>query len=350
MKEFPSLQFLKEIKYRIDEQLLVMLKTDDYYLQKFLYSIAQEFIERGGKRFRPAFCLLSCELVGGNPAEFIDISCVFELFQSFALLHDDIMDDSLMRRGKPAAHRIYGIPLALNTGDLLFAKVFDTISGRTDIDPETRLEIFDLLSEMSIHTVEGQAQEIGWIEKRVWDLEIEDYLRIVELKTGYYSAIVPLEIGALLGGGSPPDLEALKGFGKNFAFGFQITDDLLNLILPEDSAALSPDVTEKKGGYGKEIGGDIMEGKRTLMVVHFLKNAPQHERERMQYILEKKDNTPAEIEEAITLLHDYGSIHYAQREAQQYAEQAKSFLNRFPPSKPREILVDLADFAVNRQY
>lgn len=350
MKEFACLQFLKEMKYCIDEQLSHMLETDDPYLKEYLYGIAQEFIERGGKRFRPALCLLACELVSGNPDDFIDISCVFEFFQSFALLHDDIMDESQMRRGKPASHRMYGVPLALNTGDLLFAKAFETISRRTDMDTETRIQIFNMLSEMSIRTVEGQAQEIGWIRKKVWDLEIEDYLKIVELKTAHYSAIVPLKVGVLLGGGSERDLEALEGFGRNFAFGFQITDDLLNLILPEDSAALSPDIAEKKVGYGKEIGGDIVEGKRTLMVVHFLKNAPPGNQDRMRQLLEKKDNTEKEVEEAITLLYEYGSIEYAQKEAKQYAEKAKTFLDPYPGSTPKEILMDLADFAVDRLY
>jgi geranylgeranyl diphosphate synthase type I len=338
------------MKHRIDDQLLQILKTDDPHLYQYLYGIAQEFIERGGKRFRPALCLLSCELVGGNRDAFIDISCIFELFQSFALLHDDIMDESQMRRGKLASHRIYGIPLTLNTGDLLFAKAFEVISTRKDIDSETRVHIIDLLSEMSIRTVEGQAQEIGWIKKNVWDLDMTDYLRMVELKTGYYSAVVPLKVGVLLGGGSESDLEAVEGFGRNFAFGFQITDDLLNLILPEDVAAISPDIEEEEVGYGKEIGGDIVEGKRTLMVVHFLKNAPQKEREKMREILERRENTPQEVREAINLLYAYGSIEYAQREAAHYAEKAKDFLGGYPQSKARDILTDLADFAVQRLY
>jgi geranylgeranyl diphosphate synthase type I len=350
LKQFPCLQFLKNIKYKIDESLLTMLDTDDPYLKEFLYNIAKEFIQRGGKRFRPALCLLSCELVGGEPDKFIDISCVFELFQSFALLHDDIMDDSLMRRGKPACHRLYGVPLALNTGDLLFAKAFETISKRDDIDLKIQKEIFTLISEMSIRTVEGQATEIGWIQKNYWDLDIEDYLKIVELKTAYYSAIIPLQVGALLGGGIHSDLEALQGFGLHFAFGFQITDDLLNLVLPEDSAAHSPDITESEIGYGKEIGGDIVEGKRTLMVVHFLKNAPQKERKIMQTILEKEHNTPQEIKTSIALLHEYGSIAFAKKESQRYAQKAKEYLEHFPPSTPKDILMDLTDFAVNRLY
>ncbi|MGC1121656.1 MAG: polyprenyl synthetase family protein [Candidatus Methanofastidiosia archaeon] len=350
MKEYPCLQFLKEMKYRIDDQLLTMLTSDNPYLQVFLYDIAREFIERGGKRFRPALCLLSCELVGGNPDNFLDISCIFELFQSFALIHDDIMDDQQMRRGKPASHRLYGVPLALNTGDLLFARAFEVAINRKDIDPATRIQILELLAGMSVRTVEGQAQEIGWIKNGIWDLGMKDYLRIVELKTGYYSAMVPLQVGVLLGGGTASDLKAMEGFGMNFAFGFQITDDLLNLILPENSAASSPDITEDQVGYGKEIGGDIVEGKRTLMVVHFMKYAPQEKRQWMKTILEKRENTPEEIKEAISLLKEYGSIDFAQKEATQYAEKAKTFLKDYPDSNPKRLLIDLTDFAVQRMY
>jgi geranylgeranyl diphosphate synthase type I len=350
LKEYPCLQFLKEMKYRIDDQLFKMLTSDNPYLQVFLYDIAREFIERGGKRFRPALCLLSCELVGGNPDNFIDISCVFELFQSFALIHDDIMDDQQVRRGKPASHHLYGVPLALNTGDLLFARAFEVAINRKDIDPATRIQILELLSGMSIHTVEGQAQEIGWIKNGIWDLDMKDYLRIVELKTGYYSAVVPLQVGVLLGGGTASDLQCMEGFGMNFAFGFQITDDLLNLILPEDSAASSPDITEDQVGYGKEIGGDIVEGKRTLMVVHFMKHAPQEKRQWMRAVLEKRENTPEEIREAISLLKEYGSVDFAREEASRYAEKAKTFLKDYPDSNPKRLLVDLTDFAVQRKY
>lgn len=350
MKEYPCLQFLKEMKYRIDDQLFKMLTSDNPYLQVFLYDIAREFIERGGKRFRPALCLLSCELVGGNPDNFIDVSCIFELFQSFALIHDDIMDDQQMRRGKPASHRLYGVPLALNTGDLLFARAFEVAINRKDIDPATRIQILEFLAGMSIRTVEGQAQEIGWIKNGIWDLDIKDYLRIVELKTGYYSAVVPLQVGVLLGGGTASDLKCMEGFGMNFAFGFQITDDLLNLILPEDSAASSPDITENQVGYGKEIGGDIVEGKRTLMVVHFMKHAPQEKRQWMRTVLEKRENTPEEIGEAISLLKEYGSIDFAREEANRYAEKAKTFLKDYPESNPKRLLSDLTDFAVQRKY
>jgi geranylgeranyl diphosphate synthase type I len=344
------LQFLREMKYRIDEYLLHMLETDDLNLDQFLYHIAREFIERGGKRFRPALCLLGCELVGGNPDQFIDISCTFELFQSFALLHDDIMDESLMRRGKPASHRIYGLPLALNTGDLLFAKAFQIVSKRKDIDAHTRLDIMDLLSEMSVRTVEGQAQELGWIENSIWDLDMEDYLRIVTLKTGYYSAMVPLKVGVLLGRGSKNDMEAVEGFGKNFAFGFQITDDLLNLVLPESSATASPDITEEQVGYGKEIGGDIVEGKRTLIVVHFMETASPEKQKILREILEKKENTAQEVKYAIELLEKNGSITYARKKAEKYAEKAKRFLENYPPSTPKDILENMADFAVQRLY
>jgi geranylgeranyl diphosphate synthase type I len=350
LKEYPSKQFLKEMKYRIDDQLFKMLTSDNPYLQVFLYDIAREFIERGGKRFRPALCLLSCELVGGDPDNFIDISCIFELFQSFALIHDDIMDDQQMRRGKPASHHLYGVPLALNTGDLLFARAFEVAINRKDIDPATRIQILELLAGMSVRTVEGQAQEIGWIKNGIWDLDMKDYLRIVELKTGYYSAVVPLQVGVLLGGGTASDLKCMEGFGMNFAFGFQITDDLLNLILPEDSAASSPDITENQVGYGKEIGGDIVEGKRTLMVVHFMKHAPQEKRQWMRTILEKRENTPEETRKAISLLKEYGSIDFAREEASRYAEKAKTFLKDYPESNAKRLLSDLTDFAVQRMY
>jgi geranylgeranyl diphosphate synthase type I len=350
LKEYPSKQFLKEMKYRIDDQLFKMLTSDNPYLQVFLYDIAREFIERGGKRFRPALCLLSCELVGGDPDNFIDISCIFELFQSFALIHDDIMDDQQMRRGKPASHHLYWVPLALNTGDLLFARAFEVAINRKDIDPATRIQILELLAGMSVRTVEGQAQEIGWIKNGIWDLDMKDYLRIVELKTGYYSAVVPLQVGVLLGGGTASDLKCMEGFGMNFAFGFQITDDLLNLILPEDSAASSPDITENQVGYGKEIGGDIVEGKRTLMVVHFMKHAPQEKRQWMRTILEKRENTPEETRKAISLLKEYGSIDFAREEASRYAEKAKTFLKDYPESNAKRLLSDLTDFAVQRMY
>ena len=163
---------------------------------RYLYDILDEFIARGGKRARPAMAMLACEAVGGDRAEGLSSGCAIEFFHAAALIHDDIMDASLLRRGQKCAHIVHGEPLAINAGDYALGLVCTIVVRDPLLDDATKLAVLDVIGEMSERTVEGQALDVGWVRDDIYDLTPDDYLDMALGKTGYYSGIAPLKVGA----------------------------------------------------------------------------------------------------------------------------------------------------------
>ena len=212
-----------------------MEKPEDY-----LYGPMRVYPERGGKRSRPALVLLACGALGGDPRRAMRTAAAFEMFQSFALLHDDIEDDSEMRRGEPCMHRLHGVPLSINIGDALYAKVFEMLAAN---DPLLGCEMtLTLIGEMllgSRETFEGQAYDIGWIRSRKVPDE-EEFMTMLRKKTGWYTGRGPCRAGAIIAGAPEAQQRAIGDFGEAMAIAFQIRDDLLNLVSAEDDAAQAP--------------------------------------------------------------------------------------------------------------
>jgi geranylgeranyl pyrophosphate synthase len=153
---------------------------------RYLYGILDEFIARGGKRTRPAMAMLACEAVGGEPTLALSSGCAIEFFHAAALIHDDIMDASLLRRGEPCAHIVHGEPLAINAGDYALGLVCTIVVRDPLLDDATKLAVLDVIGEMSQRTVEGQALDVGWVSDDLYDLTPDDYLDMALGKTGYY--------------------------------------------------------------------------------------------------------------------------------------------------------------------
>ena len=178
--------------------------------------------------------------------------------------------------------------------------------------------------------------DLGWARDERFDITPEDYLVMAMHKTAFYSGAVPLAVGAIIGGGTPSEVEALRSFGMKCGLAFQIQDDLLNLIGTEESTK-------------KDFRSDITEGKRTLVVVHALQNAEPADRERLIAILSGKERDPRVLAEAVGLLEKAGSIEYARAYAQDLTEQAKAVLSEgIAPSDSREVLLSMADWFVER--
>ena len=174
--------------------------------------------------------MLACEAVGGDPRKALSSGCAIEFFHAAALIHDDIMDASLLRRGQKCAHIVHGEPLAINAGDYALGLVCTIVVRDPLLDDATKLAVLDVIGEMSARTVEGQALDVGWVRDDVYDLTPDDYLDMALGKTGYYSGIAPLKVGAIIGGATAEEIEALEEFGKRFSIAFQIQDDLLNIL------------------------------------------------------------------------------------------------------------------------
>jgi geranylgeranyl diphosphate synthase type I len=306
-------------------------------LDRYLYGILDEFINRGGKRTRPAMAMLACAAAGEDPRKALASGCAIEVFHAAALIHDDIMDGSVLRRGRPCAHIMHGSSLAINAGDYALGLVCTIVVRDEYLDDTTKLAVLNVIGEMSERTVEGQALDVGWVRDDVFDLTPNDYLHMALGKTGYYSGIAPLKVGAIIGGATEAEIEALAGFGKNCSIAFQIQDDLLNILGDVDT-------------MGKDFLTDVLESKRTLMVIHCLTEANPQDRERLTHLLGlQNDKSLEEATEVVKLLKRYGSVEYAQMMASDLIAQGRSFLEAVRESRARDILASMAGYFLDRQ-
>ncbi|MEO3760787.1 polyprenyl synthetase family protein [Mycobacterium sp. B14F4] len=249
------------------------LYAPDTHRAGSLYDLILDYPLRGGKALRPALSIAMCLGLGGQLEAILPTAATLELYHNAFLIHDDIEDESRWRRGKPTLHIDHGVPVAVNVGDAMLSlslqPLLDNVE-RVGLGPALR--ILRAVAHMTRRTVEGQAIELDWVRANTWQLDDAHYLEMVELKTSWYSFITPLQVGAVAAGAPPEQLAPLESLGRHLGAAFQITDDLLNLRADPQE-------------YGKEIGGDLWEGKRTLMVLHALRNAMPEDRNRAREIL-----------------------------------------------------------------
>ena len=305
-------------------------------MDRYLYAPLLDYSRNGGKRHRPLICLAACLAVGGDPSKALSAAAAIEHFHTAALIHDDIADGAELRRGEPCVHLREGLGLAINMGDLGLQLVNGTVAKDPSLDDATKLRVLGELIDMTRRTIEGQALDIGWARDGRYDIAPEDYLVMATCKTAHYSGAVPLAIGAIVGGGTETQIEGLRNYGLDTGLAFQIQDDLLNLVGEAAST--------KKG-----VRDDITEGKRTLIVVHALQNLDGTARDRLIEILSSHTKDPAELDEAVSIMENAGSIDYARAYAENLTSIAKNRLfDMIDPSPSRDILVSMADWFVNR--
>jgi geranylgeranyl diphosphate synthase type I len=292
-----------------------------------LYQASRHLVDSGGKRLRPSMLLLAGEAAGGDAAALAPAAVSIELIHNFTLIHDDIMDNADVRRGRPAVHKIWGQSGAILAGDTLYSKAFQVL-GMTAARPKLILGAMNLLSRTCTAICEGQWLDM---EFEARDLVSEaEYMEMIEKKTGVlYGASAAM--GALLSGADPDAVAALDQFGRLTGMGFQLQDDVIDLIAPEKVS-------------GKRQGGDLIEAKKTLIVIHaFANDVPVK-------VFGKRDATAEEIQEAILLLEKSGSIEYARSKAEEMVENGKMALRILPDSRARATLLELADFMIRRIY
>jgi len=297
-----------------------------------VYGLLSEFLLVEGKGIRPALCLLSCEAVGGKARDALKAATAIEMFHNFTLIHDDIEDCSEMRRGKPCMHVKYGVPLALNAGDGLFMMVWrETLSIESLRREEAERQLLSAFTKV----LEGQALELGWYKDGDWGITEKEYLKMVGGKTGALIA-ASCGVGALLGGADRKTCAAMARFGAGIGVSFQIIDDVLNIV-----------GDEKK--YRKEIGGDIREGKRTLITMRALGMLRGARRARLEALLKKERKTGADVKEALGLLRESGAPEQAMAYAEKMVDSALSELECLPEGKARRLLARLAAYITMRE-
>ena len=345
-------EFLQQTSRVIQENILALIphqKAEGQAANRFLYDLMRDYPMRGGKKFRSALVLLSCEWFGGTIAQALPSALAFELFQNFALIHDDIEDNSLLRRGKVTLHRLYGIPLALNAGDNMLSLVYQTLlSNRSVLGDELTLRILQLFNEISQLTFEGQAMDIGWVSQDVFPNR-KDYQQMIIRKTGWYSGRGPCQCGALISGASDKQMQLLGRFGEAIGIGFQARDDILNLISKSENSAPNAN----NGGYGKERGGDIAEGKRTLIIIELFERLLPSKKEQLHQILLKprEETTEAEVEWVIEQAKTSGALDAVIAYCQEHAKCAWNNLDQLPDHPVRGLMKSLVSYlAIDRNF
>jgi geranylgeranyl pyrophosphate synthase/uncharacterized protein with NAD-binding domain and iron-sulfur cluster len=279
---------------------------------RYLYDLVRDFVAQPSKGLRPALCLATCRAYGGGAAAALPSAAGLELLHNAFLVHDDIEDGSRSRRGRATMHRSVGIPLAVNTGDAMNALSMRLFRRNlAHLSPQTALRIIDEVDHLLVESLEGQAMELGWIRDNDCTVGTDDYLRMVLKKTAWYSFIHPMRIGALAAG-VDDRLDRFHRFGFLLGAAFQIQDDVLNLV-------------GNPSRYGKEIGGDLCEGKRTLVLIHALAHAAPSARSRLEAFLAEPGGRRLEREllEVHDLIGAAGSIDWARSSASALASAAR---------------------------
>lgn len=240
-----------------------------------LYDLVLDYPLREAKALRPALCIAACRALGGPLEGVLPSAAILELYHNAFLIHDDVEDDSEHRRGREALHREYGAPIAINVGDAMLALALEPLlDNMRVVGLGKALRILQLVARMARVSTEGQALELDWIRRGCWDLRAADYVRMVYKKTSWYTFVAPVMIGGIVAGATHAQLVALRKFASLLGIAFQIQDDVLNL-------------TSEGSRYGKELAGDLWEGKRTLILLHAVQAASPAERERAHAILLK---------------------------------------------------------------
>lgn len=268
-------------------------------------------MSRAGKGIRPGVCIATASAFGAEERNAIPSAAALELLHNAFLVHDDIEDGSLMRRNHPTMVAEHGVPLAVNAGDAMNALSFRLLRRNLALlGPATSMRIYDEFDALLIASLEGQAMELGWIRDNDTQVTAADYLQMTLKKTCLYSFTHPMRIGALIADGERTDLDRFDRLGFLLGAAFQIQDDVLNLIGDER--------------YGKEIGGDLMEGKRTLILAHAFEHASPQESALLSdfFARPRERRLPREVHWIYELLHRHGSIDYAQQAARELADAA----------------------------
>jgi geranylgeranyl diphosphate synthase type II len=310
----------------------------------FHWQMVCDYPKRLGKYIRPTLVLLTAEAMGVPEEKAVRTAAAMQTSEDWILIHDDLEDGSLARRGDATLHRLYGEGLAINAGDSLHLVMWKMLwDNRKVLGEKKATEIAEEFYQMLTRTVFGQGVEIKWTQEKKEDLADEDIFLILDGKTSYYTIAGPMRLGAIIGGASSKQLEAIYEFGQYLGRCFQIVDDLL-------------DLTSDFAGQKKQTGNDIYEGKRTIMLMHLFREIKDGDKEKLAAIMAKsrEEKSLDEVEWVIEKMRDYGSLKYGRKLAEKFAKQAEKIFGdnlgflRCQPA--RDQLEAVIEFIVKRDH
>jgi octaprenyl-diphosphate synthase len=318
LKEFKS--DMERMEHRIHESL----GTDVPLIQQ----VSKYILGAGGKRFRPLLHLLSARLCGyrEHNAEYL-IGTVVEYIHTASLLHDDVVDEAKIRRGRTAANSLWGNQASILVGDYLYSKaMYHAVRLQSQ-------RVMDALSETTTAMSEGEVLQLMQIQNA--GISESDYFRLVECKTGVLISVA-CRLGAIISKAPLSQEDALTAYGRKLGLAFQITDDTLDYAADQKQ-------------LGKTLGKDLAEGKVTLPLIYLLRKADDDERAHLQNLLQAETIHGADLDYTLGLMAGYGTVEEALAVAQSLANEAKAALAIFPDSLPRQALAALADYVIQRE-
>ena len=280
----------------------------------------------GGKRIRPALLLFSAKLMGYTGPGAVNLGAVVEIVHTATLVHDDIIDEAEIRRGRPSANTTWGNARCVLAGDWLYMQAF-----RIALE-ERNLRVLDVLISLTQQMVEG---ELLQMEKLGRSISRDEHLDLIYRKTACLFS-TSMRLGGILGQATPDQEDALAEYGRNLGMAFQIVDDVLDFTATEEV-------------LGKPVASDLREGKATLAVIHALERCTPEERATIQRVLEARTLNGTRPEDILAILNRYGAIEAAHAAAAQYAETARQALRSFPDSEIKRALLWIPDFVVDRE-
>ena len=301
------------------------LKSDVNLIEK----MSNHHLSSGGKRLRALLTLGSAKLTGYNENKRdINLAACVELIHSATLLHDDVIDESELRRGKKTTNSIWGNQSSILVGDYLLSRCFEMMVEDGD------LEILKLLSSTSAKIAQGEVLQLQ--HKGEADLLEETYIDIINLKTAsLFSAAT--KTGACLSGSNQKEKKALESYGRNLGLAFQIADDAL-------------DYYAKEKLFGKEVGKDFFEGKVTLPLITVFQKGNEKEKNFLNEIMKKKNRTEEDFKETLALIYKYKAVEATFKKAEYFVNVSFDALAIFPDTEDKRILQNLTSFSLNRSF
>jgi geranylgeranyl diphosphate synthase type II len=295
-----------------------------------LYQPGQYFLNIGGKRIRPVLCLMGNELFDTLLPDAYEVATAIELFHNFTLIHDDIMDAAPLRRGMETVHKKYGDNTALLCGDVMLIRCYDYINK---VQPQYLHRILALFNKTAREVCEGQQLDMDF--ERQPTVTLDEYLHMISLKTSVLIA-ASLEMGAILGGASEGNCKHLYEFGRNLGIAFQIQDDYL-------------DAFGDPAKFGKDVGGDIRQNKKTFLMLHALEVATPNQLQQINHLITA--NPADKVEQMLHIFRDCNVDAWAKELKDKYLNTALQHLEAIAVTSSRKKpLIELADFLVQRDY
>jgi len=309
---------------RINQELHKVVNSDVSLIEE----VGSYSLLGGGKRLRPLFFILSCQLCNYHKSDIYSLSAIFECIHAASLLHDDVLDNASIRRGRSSANKIWGNSAAVLVGDFLFSK-----SSRMAAD-KRHIEFLKLFADTAIRMTEGQILELD--NTHNWNITRREYTGIITSKTaGLISAACAS--GGIIAGAKQAKTQSLEDFGLNMGIAFQIVDDVL-------------DYTSTAEKSGKQSCNDLRQGKVTLPLIYTLTYLEKGERDRLEHLFKNRKASEKDYLRIIELVHDNGAINKCRRDAQGYMDLAETHLSLFPDSPIKKSLLKLNQFIADRTY